>query len=321
MCAPKTDLAAPYGEVFVDCSFPRALVADGYPYNVGVGTTTFMRPWGQDGHTAIITCEVGSHFSTKGWGEWGGRETTCRAREYGTTLIDGGSVTPAQRQAAGAYWLNTIDPDYVSNSSLSPTDPLLYGAAGRANRVDVTVDPADYTIDAIFGDPYYGLGSWRPTVIPTISSHPTNLTVSAGSPASFSVVATGLPDPSYQWQKDGLDHSGSTDASLSISSSTLTDNGTYSVIVSNSAGSVVSSNAVLTVPAEPVSITTSLTGGELTLSWPVEQTGLRLLAQTNAPGVGLTTNWQPVFGSGETNQVKIPVAITNGSVFFQAIYP
>jgi pectin methylesterase-like acyl-CoA thioesterase len=160
IAAPSTPYGQPYGMVFLNCSFPRALKADGYPYDVGTGNTTFMRPWRQDGRTAIINCSVGTQFSTKGWSEWDGKETTCHAREVGTTLIGGGSVTPAQRQAAGAYWLNTVDPDY-SNPNMNPKSGRLFGS-GTNNRVAVIVNPNDYTLSAIFGHSYFNLNGWMP---------------------------------------------------------------------------------------------------------------------------------------------------------------
>ncbi|MFO1488382.1 MAG: pectinesterase family protein [Verrucomicrobiota bacterium] len=318
--APSTPYAQPYGEVFLNCNFPRALIANGYPYDVGTATTTFQRPWRQDGQTAIINCSLGSQFTTKGWAEWDGRETTCRAREVGSTQIGGGTVTPAQRQAAGAYWLNTADPDYTS-SSMNPTNALLFPPTGHLNRTNVTVNTNDYTLDAMFGHSYFGLGSWRPTTLPTITTQPTNKTASAGSATSFTVAAFGQPTPTYQWRKNGTNVVGQTNATLSFSSAKLADNGTYSVVVSNSAGTLTSSNAVLTIPALPTSITPTFTNGAMSLFWPASQTGFRLLAQTNPPGVGLTTNWQPYGNSNSTNQVSVPTGSTNGSVFFRLVYP
>jgi pectin methylesterase-like acyl-CoA thioesterase len=302
--APSTPYAQPYGEVFLNCNFPRALIANGYPYDVGTATTTFMRPWRQDGMTAIINCALGSQITTKGWSEWDGRETTSRAREFGSTLITGGSApTPAQRQAAGAYWLNTADPDYT-NSSMNPTNALLFGSPGVDNRTNVTINPADYTLSAIFGNTYFNLNGWMPATIPSITTQPINKTVSAGSTATFSVAAVGLPDPAYQWRKDGTNISGATNATLAFASAKLADNGTYSVIASNSAGVVTSSNAVLTVPAPPSSLAPIATNGSLNLSWPSDRVGFRLEAQTNPPGVGLTTNWQTVTNSNTTNQTR-----------------
>ena len=108
---------------------------------------------------------------------------------------------------------------------------------------------------------------------------------------------------------------------LTLASVNLNDNATFSVIVSNSAGVVTSSNAILTVPAQAASIIPSVASGALSLTWPTEQTGFRLLAQTNPPGVGLTTNWRSVVGSHVTNQLTVPMNATSGSVFFRLIYP
>ena len=54
--APSTPYAQPYGEVFLNCTFPRALIANGYPYDVGTATTTFQRPWRQDGQIGRASC-------------------------------------------------------------------------------------------------------------------------------------------------------------------------------------------------------------------------------------------------------------------------
>jgi pectin methylesterase-like acyl-CoA thioesterase len=321
--APSTDLASPYGIVFLNCTFPRALVANGYPYDVGTGTTTFMRPWRQDGSTALINCALGSQISTKGWSEWDGRETTCRAREYGTTLIGGGTTTPAQRQAAGAYWLNTIDPDYVANPSLDPTNALLFPPGGTNNRVSVAINPSDYTVAAIFGNAYFNLNGWLPSIIPNITTQPTNQTVSAGAAATFSVTATGVPSPSFQWLKNGTNFVGQINAVLSFLSAQLADSGSYSVIVSNSAGTVVSSNAVLLVNSivntSPTNLNVTVSSGTLQFDWPVDHVGWQL--QTNAVGLGNASSWFDFPGSTATNHVAVPIDPSLSNVFFRLTYP
>jgi hypothetical protein len=321
--APNTAYAQPYGINFLNCTFPQALMANGYPYDVGTANTTFQRAWGQDGMTAIINCAVGGQISTAGWGTFGyGGESTCRAREYHTTLISGGTApTIAQRQAAGAYWLNTYDPDYT-NPAMSPTDPLLASPTGTNNRVPVTVDPANYTVSAIFGNSYFtSLAGWTPATIPIIVQAPTNQTISAGSTGGFSVTASGYPAPTYQWYKNGVNVPGATNAAFNIPNAAPANNGAYSVVVSNAAGMAASSNATLTVPAQPAAIIPSFANGMLNLAWPAAQTGFRLLAQTNLSGEGLTTNWQPVPLSETTNRMTIPLNAANGSVFFRLVYP
>lgn len=86
---------------------------------------------------------------------------------------------------------------------------------------------------------------------PTITQHPVSITVNAGSPAAFSVAATGIAPLSYQWKKGSADISGATSASYSISSAKESDAGEYSCIVSNPAGSRTSNTATLTVNVPP----------------------------------------------------------------------
>ncbi|MDE3067939.1 MAG: autotransporter-associated beta strand repeat-containing protein [Verrucomicrobiota bacterium] len=75
------------------------------------------------------------------------------------------------------------------------------------------------------------------------------------------------------------------------------------------------------VNTAPTNIVTSISGGNLTLSWPTDHTGWTLQAQTNALDVGLGTNWVDVAGSSGTNQITLPLNPANGVVFFRLVYP
>jgi hypothetical protein len=88
---------------------------------------------------------------------------------------------------------------------------------------------------------------------PTITTQPAALTVTAGAAATFTVVATGTPAPTYQWQKDGANCTGAsaTTATFTISAVATTDAGTYTVIVTNIVGHVTSNGAALTVNVGP----------------------------------------------------------------------
>jgi len=74
---------------------------------------------------------------------------------------------------------------------------------------------------------------------PAISIQPHDTTVASGSPASFTVAATGTGTLTYQWQKNGTTLTnggkiaGATSATLSNSGVAITDTGSYSVIVTN----------------------------------------------------------------------------------------
>jgi hypothetical protein len=90
-----------------------------------------------------------------------------------------------------------------------------------------------------------------------ISSQPSSSTVTAGQTATFSVTATGTAPLSYQWRKDGATISSATGSTLTLSSVSAADAGTYTVVVTNSAGSVTSTGAVLTV--NPAAVAPTIT--------------------------------------------------------------
>ena len=127
------------------------------------------------------------------------------------------------------------------NSNLTATAAVSYNGIQLTNG-DANVVCAD--------DPTCWLYGWVAQLAPNIVSGPTNLTVTPGQPVTFTVSATGIPEPGYQWLKAGTNLVGATSASLTIPSADAGDAGTYSVIVSNSAGSVTNS-AMLTVVLTP----------------------------------------------------------------------
>ncbi len=87
------------------------------------------------------------------------------------------------------------------------------------------------------------------TQAPVITTQPQPVTVPQGQTAIFSVTAIANPAPAYQWRKNGANISGATAASYAIANAQPADTGLYSVVITNSAGSVTSNNARLTVTA------------------------------------------------------------------------
>ncbi len=84
-----------------------------------------------------------------------------------------------------------------------------------------------------------------------IQTQPTNLTVTQGQNASFSVVASGTAPLSYQWNLNGAALSAATNATLSLTNVQSNQAGSYTVMVTNSWGSVTSAVASLTVDVPP----------------------------------------------------------------------
>jgi hypothetical protein len=126
-------------------------------------------------------------------------------------------------------------------------------------------------------------------VAPSITTQPSNQTVTVGQTATFTVVATGTAPLSYQWQKNGTAISGATSASYTTAATTSADSGAqFAVVVSNSAGNVTSNAATLTVNAAAVapSITTQPANQTVTVGQTATFT---VVAAGTAP---LSYQWQ-----------------------------
>jgi polygalacturonase len=101
-------------------------------------------------------------------------------------------------------------------------------------------------------------------VAPAITTQPASQTATAGSSVTFSVAASGTAPLTYQWNVGGTAISGATSSLLRLTNVQSANAGSYTVTVTNPAGSVTSSAATLTV-------STTATAPTLTTQ-PVSQT-------------------------------------------------
>ena len=92
-----------------------------------------------------------------------------------------------------------------------------------------------------------GSGGKCKPVPPAISSQPSGQTVLVGGLATFSVAAVSQYPMSYQWRFNQANLLGATNAILTLLGVTTNQAGLYSVTITNQAGHVASSNAVLSV--------------------------------------------------------------------------
>ena len=136
-------------------------------------------------------------------------------------------------------WGDLSNRDWESgNSNLAATATVSYNGTQLTNG-DIRVTNAGSVTTWLYG--------WNPQLAPNIIGQPTNLTVNATETAAFTVSATGIPDPTYQWLKNGTNVLGATSATLIIVNAQANDVAAYSVIVSNASGTVTSDSATLTV--------------------------------------------------------------------------
>lgn len=87
---------------------------------------------------------------------------------------------------------------------------------------------------------------------PVINTQPASQSVVAGGSANFSVVVTSPTAVTYQWRKDGVAIAGATGATLSLGNVDESAARSYTVVVTNAAGSVTSTAATLTVSERPI---------------------------------------------------------------------
>ena len=120
---------------------------------------------------------------------------------------------------------------------------------------------------------------------PAITTQPQSVTVTVGQAAAFHVVASGTAPLSYQWSKNGAAISGAINSAYTTPPAAASDNNAvFTVKVSNSAGSVTSSPATLTVNA-------ALSAQTITFANPGTQTVGTPLALKATASSGLTVSF------------------------------
>jgi len=114
------------------------------------------------------------------------------------------------------------------------------------NRDYVIGTPRPGYTPLVYPHPLTGVASPQATNPPAIFSQPQGQTVPAGSSVYLAVAAMGS-DLTYTWLANGVPIAGATNNSLTLSSALASNTANYSVIVSNSFGTVTSAAAVVTV--------------------------------------------------------------------------
>ncbi len=147
-------------------------------------------------------------------------------------------------------------------------------------------------------------------VAPSITTQPSSKTITAGQTATFSVSASGTAPLNYQWQKNSIAISGATSSSYTTPAETTSDNGAqFTVIVSNSVGSLTSNAATLTVntpaPGTLTSSTNSLSFGDVI----VTKNSSLSVNFTNSGSINITVATVTISGAGFTAS-----GISNGQI-------
>ena len=159
---------------------------------------------------------------------------------------------------------------------------------------------------------------------PTVTAHPVDTAVYPEGDAQFSVAATGSAPLTYQWQFNGANIPGATSNSYTRLNVQPEDVGNYSVIVANGAGSVASSNALLTLLDSPYLSAVQATPGSHSalISWstivPGDSQVQYEVASFAMPSAAAVGSGQSSFGS---SSYVDPLLATNHVVLLTGLLP
>jgi len=282
-----------------------------------VGTIFRVKP--QGGLTALVSFNGanGSYLPTlgsfQGWPQ-AGLTIGCDGNLYGTTSYGGAGgngtifrvLLPPDLAVPPQSLTNIAGSTATFNVGATSLQPLTFqwqkndtnlldggnvSGCTTSNLVVTGLSDSDAGIySVIVSNANFGVTNVATlTVIdpPVITLQPMDQRVLAGQPVSFSITVSNPPPVHYQWDFSAVGISHATNAVLTIPAATLTNDGVYSVVVTNLAGSVTSSNATLAVIVPPTM------GLQLSAGYPVLSLGGMLsnnfLVQYNTDLAG--TNW------------------------------
>jgi hypothetical protein len=150
---------------------------------------------------------------------------------------------------------------------------------------------------------------------PTITTQPANRSVTVGKPATFTVTASGAPKLTYQWRKNGTSVSGATSATYTTAATTTSDKGAqFTVVVKNSAGSVTSNPASLTVSKIGTLVLSSSTSSLNFGNVGISSSSAQHIILTNAGSSDVTISQVLVAGAGFNSTASNGLTLSPGQI-------
>lgn len=265
-------------------------------------------------------------------------ETTGNAQYFPGPNTSVASITNATLFTAGTgahtvqVVLNTTGPQWGMAAYVDgvPAGTNTYASKPTIGAIGLTQTTQTSLGDAQWSD--FSLTQVAPGGVPPylLVSPPTNNILLTNATVTLPATAFGSTILGFSWLNNStVVASGTTNtaygvaplsANLSIPSTSLSA-GQLELVVTNAYGTNITSITLVSpINPSPTNIVATVTNNNLYLTWPTDHTGWQLQAQTNSVSVGISTNWVNVSGSTLTNQVVVPINLTNGAVFYRLTY-
>jgi hypothetical protein len=203
-----------------------------------------------------------------------------------TFSVTGSGAAPLSYQ----WWENGTAISGATSTTYT-TPPTATSDSGSQFTVVVSNSAGDATSNAA------ALSVTASAVAPSITTQPASQSVSTSQKATFLVAASGTAPLSYQWRKNGTAISGATLSSYTTPVTTTADAGSqFTVAVTNSAGTVTSNTATLTVNAagQLTASTANLNYGNVT----VGSSNMLPVRLTNTGGLSVSISNVTLSGAG-----------------------
>ena len=192
------------------------------PGNNGIGTLTVNNTISMRGNTLMELSKSGSTL-------------TNDLLTLSTALTYGGNLTVTN----------------ISSNALAMGDSFkLFGASSYTGAFSSITLPALATNLQWDTSKLTNNGTIAVVAPPAITDQPQSLIVYAGSNATFSVTASGLPLPAYQWRFNGTDIANATSSAYNAINCQPANEGVYTVVLTNVVGALTSSPATLSLYRE-----------------------------------------------------------------------
>ena len=244
------------------------VIGTGSAHSLAVNANGVVTAWGNNDSTQAVPPSGLSNVVSVVGGDW---------HSLAQITLDGVTIS---RQP-----LNTTvsqgKPALLSAAAVSP-QPVVY--QWRYNNADIqsatnswlflpSAQPADQGMYSVVMSNPLGVVTSRDALVtvtdrpPVIVIQPLSVATNSMASVSFLVAAEGSPLLKYQWRKDGVAIPASTNSTLTLTNTSRTNSGLYTVLVTNAFGSNLSEQAVLRiVTPQKLSAPLLLPDGSLQLS-------------------------------------------------------